>query len=1048
MSDLTQEPREIRIPARLDQVSMVRRMVREVAHQVGVAPDQVSNLLLAVSEACNNAIQHGARHVPNAQITVRIVTEPEAIHVEVRDPGKGFDPGALWEPRSETPRGRGLLMMIQLTDKVEYWIDQHGTVVTLTHQKSRPAPDAALAEGAASFTSRRRSQLYCLFEVCRAVSSTLDLSEVLQVVAESTGRLFGVCRARVLLHDSQQQMPVVAASWEDEMKGSPSGEGQASPRQAVYLAGQEGSPARDSDDARGNGASVRSSISVPIISRGEAVGSIHLDCFDQPRKFSRTDVMALWAIAAQAAVAIENARLHREVQRHVEELAALSEVARLLNASLDLDRVLQTILEKTRELLGVEVCSVMLLDAEGYLSVRASCGMSREYAEHQRVLLSETPLARALSERRVIAAWDLRTYDLPRGLNEGIVSAAAAPMILGDQPVGTLNIYTRERYRFTPEQLRLLRALADHTALAIHNARLYEKSQQAREQLEASLGRTVPALKGAQGLQDVFRLVASLAAEALGMEGGALVLHDQGVLIGVAMPPLGGEHQEALGAFDQLVQLVVSLQRPVTLQDLAQHAAGHALRAAGVAACLAVPMGFQTEARGALCVYSRVPRSFSAREIALLNSFAAQAAIVVENQRLLEETQLRLEELQTLLEIGQSIVSKLDLDSVLRRIIENVCRLTEAEVCSILLLDPATGELYVAASHGLDVRHARRLRIAPGEGIIGTVLRDGAPCAVTDIRRHPDYTYQDVSETQGLRAFLCVPLKAGADTLGVLNVYRTVAHTWSDAEVKFLGALGTQAAIAIQNATLYQQERQVARALQQAFVPQRPPSVPGAEIGRIYVPAGEQEEVGGDFYDFIPLDRDRLGIVIADVSGKGLRAATATAMGKYILRAYLLENPMPGEVVRRTNNALWAQLQDEAAFLTLVYALWEPRTRHLTYVNAGHPYPLLWQSATGRCVALHSPQTLLLGILPNQTFSERRLILQPGDVLLAYTDGVTDSRRDGEPFGLVRLQEAFLEVIDQPAQEICDALYQRVCAWRGDSPSSDDTTIVVIRFGG
>ena len=449
---------------------------------------------------------------------------------------------------------------------------------------------------------------------------------------------------------------------------------------------------------------------------------------------------------------------------------------------------------------------------------------------------------------------------------------------------------------------------------------------------------------------------------------------------------------------------------------------------------------------GALCVYGRASCSFGTREIALLNSFAAQAAMAIENNRLLQDARHRLEELSTLMEVGQSVISKLDLETVLDRILEHVSRIMEAEVCSLLLVDPQSGELRVAACRGLDPRFADRLRISQGEGVIGAVLRDGEPRAVPDIRRHSDFVYQEVDQDQGLRALLCVPLRTPEEVLGVLNVYRTQAHAWSDAEVKFLSALGTQAAIAIQNATLYQQERQVAQALQKAFVPAHPPSLPGLETGWVYVPAGEQGDVGGDYYDFIPLERERLGFVIADVSGKGIRAATSTAMGKYLLRAYLVENPAPGDVVRRTNNALRRHLQEDMSFLTLFYGLWDPQTHHLTYVNAGHPYPLLWQAGTGRCLSLRTPHTMLLGVLPDQTFLEQRLIVRAGDVLLAYTDGVIEARRGMEQFGLARLEEALPTLVDQPAQAIADAIYARVCEFRDESPA-DDLTILVVKFG-
>jgi len=1046
--DQSGEPCEIRIPARLQYVSSVRRVVMETARRAGLSQVEAGDLLLAVSEACNNAIQHGAGNIPGAEITVRIFTEPGGVHVEVSDPGAGFDPGALWEPRSETPHGRGMLLMMQLTDKVEYTSDGHGTTVKLSkHACTGEEWDAE--DGSGRPGGRRRNRLRYVFDVCRTVSGTLELPRILAVVAERTARLFGVARARVLLHDPQRRTATVAASWGERVRVRTEAATTPATRQAIYVAGEETQVGdlepRPESEVQGH--VVRSSISVPIVSRGEVVGSIHLDNFQRRRRFTNSDVMALRAIAAQAAVAIENARLYREAQRHVEELAAIGEVAHELNASLDLDHTLQTILDKTKDLLGIEVCAVMLLDAEGYLSVRASCGMTDEYIGQQRALLEESPLARAITERRVIAAWDLRSYDASRGVYGGVVSAAAAPMMLHDRPIGTLNIYTRERYRFSEDQLRVLRALADHAALAVHNAGLYETSQHARAQLETSMARTGSALHVASELHEVIRLVAELAAQALGMDGGALVLTDMGILAGAGEPSLTSEDAAAVRALQDLASEVATNGEPLALGDVRERPQGHILRPAGIASFLAVPLATQEGLRGTLCVYARVPRALGGREVALLRSFAGQAAIVIENQRLLQDTNLRLEELGTLLEVGQSLLSRLDLEVVLDRIIEHVSRIMHAQVCSILLVDRDAGDLYVAASRGLDVRHAGRLRMPYAEGVIGTVLRDGCPRAIADIRRHSEFVYQDITAGQGLRALLCVPLATPTEVLGVLNVYRTTVHQWSDTEIKFLSALATQAAIAIQNATLYQHEQQVAQALQKAFVPARPPAGSAVEIGRVYVPAGEHAQVGGDYYDFIPLENGRLGIVIADVSGKGLRAATATAMGKYVLRAYVLENPAPGDAVVRTNHALCHQLQEDGAFLTLFYALWDPRACRLTYVNAGHPHPFLWRRATGECVPLCCPRTMLLGILADAQFAEKSIDIAPGDVLLAFTDGVSESRRGRELFGKERIRTAFEQVVNQPAQVIADEIYRSVCEFR-DGSAVDDITVLVVRFGG
>ena len=457
---------------------------------------------------------------------------------------------------------------------------------------------------------------------------------------------------------------------------------------------------------------------------------------------------------------------------------------------------------------------------------------------------------------------------------------------------------------------------------------------------------------------------------------------------------------------------------------------------------LAVPVTTAGGLQGALCVYGRTARAFGARDLALLKSFATQAAMLIENQCLRTRPTCA-PRAGHLLEVGQSVVSA-DLEQVLRQIIQHVSRLLAPEVCSILLLDRHSGALQVAAAQGLEEQAASACaRPRP--------RASSAPCCATARREQwrtsvatRSSSTRRCRRSSACAPSLCVPL-ATARGAGVLNVYRATAHRWSDAEIKFLSALGTQAAIAIENATLYQEERQVTQALQKAFVPEHRPPTGGLDIGQVYQPAGEHAEVGGDYYDFVPLSGERLGIVIADVSGKGLRAATGTALGKYLLRAYVLEDPAPGQAVQRANRALCAQLEEETTFLSLFYALWDPASRCLTYVNAGHPYPLLWRATQGGCIALRSSATMLLGVVPDQTFAEQQVSIHPGDVLLTYTDGVIEARQGMEQFGMDRLEHLLGELAHEPAQAIADGIYAAMRAFSDGTPS-DDVTLVVVKF--
>jgi sigma-B regulation protein RsbU (phosphoserine phosphatase) len=266
---------------------------------------------------------------------------------------------------------------------------------------------------------------------------------------------------------------------------------------------------------------------------------------------------------------------------------------------------------------------------------------------------------------------------------------------------------------------------------------------------------------------------------------------------------------------------------------------------------------------------------------------------------------------------------------------------------------------------------------------------------------------------------------------------------------------------------ILQHELQVAYDIQQSFLPQQQPHIPGAEVVAFMTPA---RDVGGDFYDLIPLSSGRLGLIVADVSGKGIPAALYMALARTLLRTHSLSAQprfltdalesagvrrlMRGGssaalaalgAVRQTNEYLVAHHATPVMFLTLFYAVYEPHSRLLTYVNAGHNPPLVYNHNT-RAQRWLPPTDMAIGLMEGRPFEAAELQLSPGDALVIYTDGVTEAFNPlREQFGPERLEEAVLNQAHLSAEEILSGITAAVAAFRGEAPQSDDLTLTVLK---
>ncbi|GEM_PF-1181365 len=400
--------------------------------------------------------------------------------------------------------------------------------------------------------------------------------------------------------------------------------------------------------------------------------------------------------------------------------------------------------------------------------------------------------------------------------------------------------------------------------------------------------------------------------------------------------------------------------------------------------------------------------------------------------------------------VGGIDVTSASRDEILQRIADNARRLLNVPVALIWVREGDEPELRVGAysgPHGEQYVKAFRLRmdIEPTRSF----LQRPDPLFLRDVQTAPGYRHKDRAEEMGWHSLLTMPLRARDHPIGILEVYTYEEWQATPWQGELLTLLAKEAAVAIENARLYEQAQQaIARELamawqiQSSFLPRDIPHLTGWQLAATLEPA---RETGGDFYDFIRLPNGRWGLIIADVADKGLGSAVYMASCCTLMRTYAVEHhTRPDHVLSATNGRLLTDCQADM-FVTVFYGILDPSTGVLTYSNAGHipPYLLCVQN-TDQVRAL--PRTgMPLGIEANAAWKPETVQLGPGDVLLLYTDGITDALDEqDEFFRSERLLEAVQANLGRSAQAIQDALLAEVHQFMGHAPQFDDITLLVV----
>ena len=292
----------------------------------------------------------------------------------------------------------------------------------------------------------------------------------------------------------------------------------------------------------------------------------------------------------------------------------------------------------------------------------------------------------------------------------------------------------------------------------------------------------------------------------------------------------------------------------------------------------------------------------------------------------------------------------------------------------------------------------------------------------------------------GINSALIVPIKVRGEKLGVIAYLNHSKNSqFDDAQIEFAEKLASSSSLALHESWLYQSQAKIANTLQESLLTM-PESLNGIAYGHIYRSATESARVGGDFYDLFELEHNRLGLIIGDISGKGLQAAALTSLVKNVIRAYAYENESPGDVLEKANRIL-VDSSPASMFATVFYGILDRSTGKLVYSSAGHPAPII--SRKKNTHQLELPHGMLLGAFPDSHFETKDETLRKGDVLFLYTDGFFEAKGADGLFGEERLIEAVEKAATLLAADIPDKVFSMVEEFAGGSLGDDLAAIAL-----
>lgn len=955
-------------------------------------------------------------------------------------------------------------------------------------------------EGATMFAhlGKRASQISAVLDISRAVTSTLEFTTLLEVVVSSIKQHFDYEIVHIYsVNPGRRKINFEAGTGLGgrEVEGNQIIFDLDDPNGMIPWVAREGKTRLANDVSRESlyrpailrPESTKAELAIPLEYAGEILGVLDLQS-EKKNGFDVEDLPLLEAMAASIAIAVRNARLYQSEIWRRQVADSFREIAGLVSANVALDDLLNRILDQLDRILPCKAAAIWLLDngsqaAESSdYNLRLAATRGVEGDQLLTIMDQDDSIRRLVSAILDLDEPFIRSSSSPYGplgtaMNYGPnYSSIAAPLRAGDEPLGVLILAHPDPGCYGEEAGLISMIFANNAAVSIQNTRLYTSAQE-QAWISTILFKVAEAAQNSLSTDELLETMARLTPLLIGVKKCAFFLWDD-PLSALFLKSHYGLETEGIDeiVFRQdipVIQRLISTRQPVFLENPAAE-----LQLDGISmpesnsTVVFLPLVSRGKILGAFLVghHSENPGSaystFDEQTLALLQGIAQQTAVAIENLQLLEGRQEEAYVTAVLLQVSQTVVSQNTLDDILDSIVHLMPILVGIDSCAIYLWhneDQAfRAEKVFSGSTPLDDA-LEGLRYSSGQFPLLDTVRErdelmacrveGSEMSMTDWPSLNHFLPGDELNEQyqpNSNWILGVPLSVKGQVFGVmLAAEANVPPSFHERRQEILSGIAQQVALAIQNDHLtremveqerLEQEISLARQIQRTFLPSRLPKTPGWDLSVDWQTA---REVGGDFYDIIKLGKLKLGIVIADVSDKGMPAALYMTVTRTLIRAFAWETNSPARVLERVNRLLVVDSQD-GLFVTAVYMVLNLAEGTLTYANAGHNLPLLIHAGTREVEPLPKGG-MALGVQSSSKLQEHTLEVCPGDQLVLYTDGVSECfSPDGEIFGETHLVQALSAAPADSAGDVIAHLNGVLVEFRQGAPPSDDLTLVVV----
>jgi serine phosphatase RsbU (regulator of sigma subunit) len=906
-------------------------------------------------------------------------------------------------------------------------------------------------EGRANGAVAVEGAIAALVESSRAVVEAPTLAAALAAVVSAAARATGaeLALARVLdpdgLSASVRAVHGRSAALAAELEGSRLVAGELVPTER-----DETDDLPEAVRAAAQRAGAEVVLQLPVVASGRVLGTLEL--FRAGDRFSAGERVFGRLAAAQVGAALRVLGGPGAELNGAGRGRALTLAGEALAAAFDEGRMAEEVVRLAAEATGALRAVLWRNGPDGVLEPAITFGPQLD--------------ADALERARALAADALGAHEPVALAPAGEHGEAVATVQLGNPVDAALQLSFAEEAE--ADEVDVV-SLATFGVRAAHALRAGARARSTALELERtrSLMTIVGEANAELSLAHTLATVVDRVAELLTVERIAVYLREDDRLIPAAGRSLAGPHTPvaerllavALGRFHSRGVTVVA----DCVSDFRFAGLEEDLAETGIEAAVAVPLLVPGEVTGLLAVFPVRGVLLDPNELELLSALAAQLAVSVQNARLHEQaTELgaELEEalaaerqaaarVRSLYEISRSFAQSLSLETTLDAVVSSIVELLGVDAAVIRMPDERGELLAPRAVHVADDTlresvHAILSRPQPVEKLPGRRnLRTGKPLVLD----------AEVARTLGtphslLAPFLdkgstavVLPIATPGELLGTLMLLSLDPARPITPETIELGlSVAAQAALAIENARLYQQQKAFFDAMQRSLLPREEPQLPGLDVGVVYE-SSARVDVGGDVYDFVEVDDGRLAVVLGDVTGHGIDAAADMAMAKFVFRSLAREHTEPGDFLASANEVVCDEIAP-GKFITMLYLVVDPVRGELACASGGHPSPRLIP-AEGDVRAIEV-RGLALGIEPGQPYAEVREPLPPGAAVVLYTDGVIEARRDGELYGTERLDELLAARRHLPAGELARAVLDSCQSFAGGD-ISDDCAVVVIK---